>query len=293
MGRELKRVVAGFDWPMNQMWDGFLMPEPLCSLSCTVCDQSGYNPATRQIADDFYDLDGFGVRWSYDYQHDPQGKPATRAPWRIIERYPGACRKWCDSITQDEVQALIDKGRLMDFTHIWKAGEGWKPRTDGYTPTAAEVNAWNAAGMGHDGINRGILIRVRATRLGVYGLCAASEGHGYTFRDEQHRAENEAWTQTEPPSGDWWQLWETVSEGSPVSPAFATAEELAHYLAHNGDAWYQKRMAEGREDTNSDYDTWLAWLTGAGWAPSGMLIDGQMVRPVDAIVESGKDNEAK
>lgn len=39
----------------------------------------------------------------------------------------------------------------------------------------------------------------------------------------------------------WFQLWETVSEGTPVSPPFATREELADYLAENGDFWDQKR----------------------------------------------------
>lgn len=33
--------------------------------------------------------------------------------------------------------------------------------------------------------------------------------------------------------GDGWQLWETTSEGSPQSPVFATADELAEWAAHN------------------------------------------------------------
>lgn len=34
----------------------------------------------------------------------------------------------------------------------------------------------------------------------------------------------------DPPSGDGYQLWETVSEGSPVSPVFASWEDFANYL---------------------------------------------------------------
>lgn len=34
----------------------------------------------------------------------------------------------------------------------------------------------------------------------------------------------------EPPSGEGWQVWETVSEGSPVTPVFPTAESLARQL---------------------------------------------------------------
>lgn len=34
----------------------------------------------------------------------------------------------------------------------------------------------------------------------------------------------------EPPVGEGWQLWETVSEGSPESPVFTTSEELAQWM---------------------------------------------------------------
>jgi hypothetical protein len=44
----------------------------------------------------------------------------------------------------------------------------------------------------------------------------------------------------------WFQLWETVTEGTPVSPPFETLEELTSYLAEHGDYWDQKRAAEGK-----------------------------------------------
>jgi len=40
------------------------------------------------------------------------------------------------------------------------------------------------------------------------------------YRDQWHY---------EPPTGEGFQLWETTSEGSPVSPVFASAEELADW----------------------------------------------------------------
>ncbi len=66
----------------------------------------------------------------------------------------------------------------------------------------------------------------------------------------------------------WFQLWETVSEGTPVSPPFATAEELVQYLATNGDHWDQKRGRGGWgiESARS--------FVAAGWAPSFAVIDG-------------------
>jgi hypothetical protein len=42
---------------------------------------------------------------------------------------------------------------------------------------------------------------------------------------------------TEEPT--WYQLYETVSEGTPLSPPFATKEELVNYLVEFGDFWQQ------------------------------------------------------
>lgn len=39
----------------------------------------------------------------------------------------------------------------------------------------------------------------------------------------------------------WFQVYETVSEGTPVAPPFATKESLIDYLCTNGDFWDQRR----------------------------------------------------
>lgn len=38
----------------------------------------------------------------------------------------------------------------------------------------------------------------------------------------------------------WFQLYETVSEGTPLTPPFATEDELIDYLVEHGDFWYKK-----------------------------------------------------
>jgi hypothetical protein len=59
-------------------------------------------------------------------------------------------------------------------------------------------------------------------------------------------------------SRDWsvaeathFQMYETVSEGTPVSPVFATKEELVQYLIKNGDYWDQKRGHGGWNEENA------------------------------------------
>ena len=50
----------------------------------------------------------------------------------------------------------------------------------------------------------------------------------------------------------WFQVYETVSEGTPVTPPFATREELVEYLVENGDFWDQQRRADGNSGMNCE-----------------------------------------
>ena len=50
-----------------------------------------------------------------------------------------------------------------------------------------------------------------------------------------------SWTDSE---ATWFQVWETVSEGTPVTPPFTTKHELVDYLVQHGDFWAQ-RCGEG------------------------------------------------
>lgn len=69
----------------------------------------------------------------------------------------------------------------------------------------------------------------------------------------------------------WFQLWETVSEGTPVSPPFATKEELSNYLSVHGDEWDQKRGHGGWGVERAEA------FVKAGWAPSMVMIGGQVI----------------
>lgn len=117
------------------------------SQTCAACDGTGYNPATRQIKEDYYDFDGRGTRW-------------------------------VNKITQDEVDLLWEDHRLRDFKE---------------KPTAEQVNEWSKRGMGHDSINAMLLIKHRATRLGVYGQCDVCDGHGNTFTAPAARLALQLW----------------------------------------------------------------------------------------------------
>lgn len=114
------------------------------SKDCHVCNGNGYHPAAQGIVNTFY------------------AHQNTRGD------------HWNDKITQDEVQALVDAGRLIDFT---------RKQPEGYVPSAEQVNAaQHTRGLSsHDAINRCILITARLKRLGIPEKCPECGGESYVY----------------------------------------------------------------------------------------------------------------
>ena len=84
-------------------------------------------------------------------------------------------------------------------------------------------------------------------------------------------------TLEEPPAGKYYQLWETVSEGSPVSPAFKTKFELAKYLA------------KVKHLNISDYNIWLHFLNNYTWSVSSVGTNGKLMSGVEYLYYKDKD----
>jgi len=63
-------------------------------------------------------------------------------------------------------------------------------------------------------------------------------------------------------------MYETCSEGTPISPAFEKAEDLAHWLADNG--------ASSFGSDTASYEAWLETIQG-GFAPTAVFIPGMGV----------------
>ena len=74
----------------------------------------------------------------------------------------------------------------------------------------------------------------------------------------------------------WHQMYETVSEGTPVSPPFATKEELVDYLVENGDFWDQRRGTPPPTRESAEA------FVGMGWAPSFIVTGGEVMSGVEA-----------
>ena len=81
-----------------------------------------------------------------------------------------------------------------------------------------------------------------------YGDKVYSKEKGNTYEDWA----GAPWAPPNPydymPEGPWFQLYENVSEGTPISPPFSTKEALVEWLTNNPDYWgnqWTKEQAEG------------------------------------------------
>lgn len=254
MGREVKRVPLDFDWELNEVWHGFLSPDKFREDKCPDC-KNGYSPYAQRMFDRWYgyipfhpsetgcepltpDTPAVRARAERNVARSPEyygsGEYAIEREARRLAHIQNAC--WMYHLAQEDVDALIAADRLWDFTRTCTAEDGWKIIEPPPTVTAAQVNEWSLQGFGHDSINASVAVRAACERAGEPEGCGTCGGHSTLERYEGQRAEAEAWEPTPPPEGDGWQLWETVSEGSPVSPVFETAGELAAWMVGSGQA---------------------------------------------------------
>jgi hypothetical protein len=285
--REARRVPLNFNWPMGEIWEGYLMPERLHENKCPDCEH-GYSPHAEHLQALWYGYVPFNPESTGSAWLTPSTPAVREFAERNVTRNPEfygtseaavvaeAVRlatlwngQWCHHLSQEDVDALAGRGRLMDFTHTWAKGTGWQKTEPPVTPTAAEVNEWSLRGFGHDSINAGIAVSARCEREGFGDTCPTCQGHASLEAYEGQRAEAEAWERTEPPTGDGWQLWETVTEGSPSSPVFATAGELADWCENGATVFADQRwtatqwLASFRNDT-TDVDSLLFGTIGKG-----------------------------
>lgn len=80
-----------------------------------------------------------------------------------------------------------------------------------------------------------------------------------------------------------YQVYETVSEGTPVTPHFATKAELVDWLVEHGDAWDVIRTAEGKQMSAKWEREHAETFVEQEWAPSMVLVNGVIKMPKDGI----------
>ena len=291
MGRELKRVALDFQWPLNKVWQGFI--NPYRAEKCPDCEL-GYSAAGWRMHQEWYGNVEFDPV-AYDSKPISPDHPAIREfATRSVDRNPEyfmhrnssrqeaieretkrlhevcIANHWNHHLNQADVDALIAADRLWDFTRVPRdAGQAfviamrmvfhntnsWLPADNGYRPTPDEVNDYYLFGLG--GPDMYTCMKARCEREGVEMSCASCDGSAEYWASSELKARHDAWVAFEPPAGSGYQLWETTSEGSPISPVFETLDELCKFAAKNCSTFGQNKatVAEWREmlDNNHVY----------------------------------------
>lgn len=234
----------------------------------------------------------------------PKDKYIEMEAQRLAHHYN---KGWCHHLNQDDVNALVEANRLFDFTrcllkpkeeyirekayYLWEqAGEPeskdldfwleaeeyysgyWLPHNNGYIPTAKEVNDWSLYGMGHDAINSFVCLRNRCEKQNIEMNCPKCLGECDIWDSPELKELCENWEKEEPPAGEGWQLWETVSEGSPISPVFADPMDLARWLNRNR----TERLSVNQ---------WFKFITEEGWSPSAIISGGQALNNAESFFQ--------
>lgn len=221
MGREIRRVPADFAWPIGKTWQGFLMPDKLRADTCTDCAGRGSTTAAQWVQ---------------------------------------ACASMILMLDDDLRSQELGRPMHPYFNDFYSTAYGTRPSAD-IREVGRGLAGRESSFLGHDSIDGYVAYKkiIEAAGLDpeVWGICTTCSGHGSIDSYQGQSAEADAWEPTEPPTGDAWQLWETVSEGSPISPVFTTPEDLARWMVSGQSEWMMP----------TDYDAALRFVND-GWAPS-------------------------
>jgi hypothetical protein len=221
MGRELRRVPIDFSWPLKETWKGYLRPE---YRKCSECE--GGQPYSVWWLNSILSLVsvlGEEVGRTGKDMH-PYLSSLMNAPGHYIDpngthrpgdgpSLPSGRVFRVDPVTDDRISSLMN-----GLTKARGDRSEWYPNisSDGYMLMRVLLEA---AGMDEDSFYK----------------CSACDGTGVDPRDQEIV---DAWDampseDKDPPTGDGYQLWETTSEGSPISPAFESLDELCDYAAEH------------------------------------------------------------
>lgn len=222
MGRELRRVPLDFDWPQGETWTGYLIPDRLREKPCPDCE-NGLTADGELIQ---------GIAYMISRLADD-----------VVDQQRGR-----------EMHPYLRPIHAISYVH-------GSPRP---TPRFEEfVKGLHPEDCGHSFVGRQPyelarrLIKLAGLPEG-WDYCPTCKGHAAVESYPGQRADTEAWEPTDPPTGDGWQMWETTSEGSPMSPVFATAEELAGWLEGSGASLFGSHTASREQ--------WLKIITGEDFA---------------------------
>lgn len=215
MSREVRRVPLAFDWPLEEVWEGYLMPDRLDEVTCQECGGKGQTTARLWLIASAQMI----LMLAEDLRDQQLGRPMHTYFAEFYTTSYGT--RPSEDIA--EVAAGLADGPVGTFGYC--SSDGWR----------AARKIITAAGLDPD----------------VWGVCRACGGHGATEAYPGQRAEAAAWEPVDPPAGEGWQAWETTSEGSPISPVFPDAEGLIDWCTRSPRIGFGGRGSLTREQAEA------------------------------------------
>jgi len=278
---------------LKEVWKGYLNPYHDHSEKCYTCDGLGYSPKALKLYQQWYGYRPFdpaengSVR--FEATHPEIMKFATRnvensrdfhlreanttsisvAILAEAQRLSDVCfNHLANHLTQEDVDYLLERGSLSQYG-CYMRGEDPETkekcylRTKNPIPSAQQVNSDSInAGMSRAGSSEFWHFLQRRAKVGGFiTTCSECGGDGELWPSQELKDQFHNWDsyapENQPPKGEGYQLWETTSEGSPMSPVFETLEELCAWCEENATTFGTNKTTK---------ENWM-----------GMLSDGMVV----------------
>ena len=245
MGRKLYRVPLDFNWPMKTTWGGFVNPFRSQSVKCTACGGSGLSAAMNRYESEWHGSTRFDPI-AYGSKPIPKDHPAIDAiaccnidfdplADRTLPEFPQLefeaemrrlyrdCfgNRWNYHLNQADVDAILKEEEITGRQMLPGINRDERPTADSVNDylmrnsRAAHVAA--------------TVMSARLEREGAPHDCDVCDLDGRIWPSDGVLELYENWKEAPPPVGEGYQLWETTSEGSPISPVFPTIDELCSY----------------------------------------------------------------
>lgn len=200
---------------------------PYKSTPCQKCNGTGYNEATRKLSEEWF---------THTRKDGKEG--------------------WMYHLEETEINALFNANNGILY-----------PFKEGYIPTPEELNNRTKFEIFPLGVlSREVCIRTRAKSLGIYEVCDYCKGEGHIWQSDKIKKLSEEWEEENPAEGEGFQLWETTTEGSPISPVFDNLKDLAKWCAKNTTIFADKKLTKREwlkilkyEEYRNELN-WYAWI---------------------------------
>lgn len=220
--RTIKRVPMDFDAPLNKVWKGYINPHwKPCPENQKTCFNGGTSGEKWLEA---------VVRLLCVASEDARDGGQRRIHGKI---WPHPYLRECSVAPTYECPRDIAKQGQAEFMRWHRDHGGIVPPSRDLHDLVVKLCGRESSFLGHDAIDNYVVVKKIHEAAGVdesWGSCPICKGECV---DPAVKEAYEAWKEEEPPKGPGWQLWETCSEGSPISPVFETAEALADWASEN------------------------------------------------------------